>query len=182
MTLDLRPARKKCEHCSGSGVKRVLHRGTGETHGVWCACRHKLPIAFVYQPETSGCCVAAVAMIVGKSYFEVKQLVDINRDLSTTGLSSWEVDSLLDHYGFAVRRRYQNVSRLHIDRDQWPVKPWAKLHFVEVINTRASGQHAVVPLADGRVLDPWWGVLQGLHRYPRVVSMAAVYRVERAAA
>jgi hypothetical protein len=72
-----------------------------------------------------------------------------------------QVRNVLEHYGFAYQTRYHHLARLCRDRDVWPCEPWADLHFCEVINTRASGQHAIVLLRDGRVLDPWWGVLQG---------------------
>lgn len=166
-----------CPDCNGSGKRDALHRGTNEVHSVRCACQHELPIKFVYQPETTGCCIAAIAMIVGQSYFDVKQLLHIEHDLACEGLSRYPVDEIFDYYGFAVQRRFRHSNRLKSERAGWPCAPWADLHWCEVINTRASGQHAVVLLRDGRVLDPWWGVLQGLHRYPEVVSMAAVYRI-----
>lgn len=87
--------------------------------------------------------------------------------------------AMIVQIGYAVRRRYRHDARLKRFRDVWPCAPWADLHWCEVRNTRDSGQHAVVLLRDGRVLDPWWGVLQGLHRYPGVVSIAAVYPVEQ---
>jgi len=168
---------KPCEWCKGEKVRRILHRGTGELHRVSCACTHELPVRFVYQPENSGCCIAAVAMIVGKSYFDVKQLMNVEHDLSCEGIHYHEWQDLLVDLGFASQFRSSWSPRLKDNRAVWPCAPWADLHFCEVINTRASGQHSVVLLRDGRVLDPWWGVLQGLHRYPRVVSMTAVYRV-----
>lgn len=170
-------APKPCEWCNGEKVRRILHRGTGELHRVKCACQHELPVKFVYQPENSGCCVAAVAMIVGKSYFDVKQYFNVEHDLSCEGINHYEWQELLDQFGFAYQYRGSWSPRLNDRRAVWPIEPWADLHFVEVINTRGSGQHAVVLLRDGRVLDPWWGVLQGLHRYPKVVSMTAVYPI-----
>lgn len=116
-------------------------------------------------------------MIVRRSYFEVKQLLNVEHDLSCEGINRYEIDSIFDHYGFSIQRRFKHDNRLKRDRDLWPCAPWADFHWCEVINTRGSGQHAVVLLRDGRVLDPWWGVLQGLHRYPEIVSMAAVYPV-----
>lgn len=169
---------KVCPDCKGERTMRILHRGTDEMHAVPCACcESDLPLTFVYQPEAMGCCIAAVAMIVGQPYFEVKQYLNVEHDLTTRGTNLGVVADLLDHYGFAVQTRYRHQPRLEGDRQVWPCEPWADVHFCEVINTRAAGQHAVVLLRDGRVLDPYWGVLQGLHRYPRVVSMTAVFKV-----
>jgi hypothetical protein len=166
-----------CEFCDGKGTRDILHRGTNERHRVKCACKHELPIRFVYQGDRSGCCIAAAAMVVGQKYFDVKQLLNIETDLRDDGVTIEQVRNVFEYYGFAYQTRYHQLTRLCRDRDVWPCEPWADVHFCEVINTRASGQHAIVLLRDGRVLDPWWGVLQGLHRYPRVVSMTAVYKV-----
>lgn len=152
-----------------------------------CACTAKdLPVRFVYQPENSGCVVAALAMICGKTYFEMKQYFCAHKDFTVEGASRYEWQDALDAHGFAYQLRFEHQSRLNgAKRSVWPCAPWADLTLCEVMNTRGSGLHAVVLLRDGRVLDPWWGVLQGLHRYPSVTSMTAVYRVadpgERAA-
>ncbi|AHG92136.1 hypothetical protein J421_4669 (plasmid) [Gemmatirosa kalamazoonensis] len=174
------PAAIACADCADQKARLILHRGTGERHRMPCACTATdLPVKFVYQPENSGCVVAAVAMIIGKTYFETKQYFVAHNDFTVEGAHRYQWQEVLDAHGFAWRLRFDYLSRLNgARRESWPCAPWADLHLVEVINTRGSGQHAVVLLRDGRVLDPWWGVLQGLHRYPRVVSMTAVYRVD----
>jgi hypothetical protein len=157
----------------------VRHKVTGELHQVRCACTYEdLPLRLVYQAEKSGCVLAAVATATGLSYAEVRQYVDLSHDFTENGTYLSVAASILDRLGYAVQTRYRNDPRLGgAPRDPWPSEPWADVILCEVTNLPNRGQHAVVLLTDGRVLDPWWGVVQGLHRYPAVHSMTAVYRV-----
>ena len=166
-----------CPHCV-DGKRRVLNRGTGEYHGIRCHCQFEgLPLQLVIQPERAGCVLAAVATIVGKSYREVRQCVDLTHDFTEKGTYLNVAQALFDRFGFAYQTRYPYDPRLNTSRPEWPCEPWADAHLCEVVNLSETGQHAVVLLRDGCVLDPWWGVVQGLHRYSNVVSMTAVYRL-----
>jgi hypothetical protein len=170
-----------CPDCGGTGRRKVLNRATGEHHNVRCQCTYDdLPLRVVYQPERSGCAIAAAATVAGKSYAEVRQMMLLERDFNAEGADTFELQSLLDQLGFAYQIRYATVARLgHIPRDPWPCAPWAPLHICTVKNLSDTGYHFVVLLPDGRVLDPWWGVVQGLHRYPRVTEMMGLYPVAR---
>lgn len=164
-----------CTECRDKHSRRALHRGTGEWHTMPCACRAKLPFRFVYQPEPSGCMLAATAMMLGVTYSEVKQRVCTDWDFTKQGTHLHIVHELFEAYGYAYQTRHEFQSRLGgTRREQWPCAPWADRVLCEVRNTRDAGYHAVVLLRDGRVCDPHWGVLQGLHRFPRVVSMTAI--------
>ncbi len=166
-----------CPDCT-DGKRRVQHRGTGEYHGVACHCQvADLPLRLVIQPERMGCVLAAVATVVGKSYGEIRQLVDLSHDFTEQGTFLTVAQSILERLGYAYQLRYSYDPRLNLSRPEWPCAPWAAVHICEVQNLTETGQHAVVLLRDGRVLDPWWGIVQGLHRYRRVVSMMAVYPV-----
>lgn len=170
--------KKLCAECNDSGKRDVLHRGTGEVHRVTCPCKADLPIPFVWQPEKSGCGVAALAMVARKSYQEAKQYFTMERDFTETGMYEIELKEALFALGFAVQDFTKCEARLgYAPRKEWPMKPVSNLAICEVRNLRDALQHYVVLLRDGRVLDPACGVIQGLHRYPRVDSIIACYRV-----
>lgn len=167
-----------CPDCAGTHRRKVLNRATGEYHGVRCQCTYEdLPLVFVYQPEKSGCSIAAVAMVARKTYAEVRQYMNLERDYTAEGAYATEVQSLLDRLGFSYQIRYRTDPRIDCDRDPWPCEPWADFHICTVRNLADTTMHSVVLLRDGRVLDPTWGVVQGLHRYPKVTEMVAVYPV-----
>jgi hypothetical protein len=166
-----------CVWCQGAGKRGVRHSGTGETHGAPCPCTYELPVAWVPQAESKGCMLAATAMLVGKTYKEIRALVTGAWDFTEAGTNIGVVHALLDQLGFAYQTRYQYDARLDLRRPEWPCAPWADRILCEVRNLSETGYHAVILLRDGRVLDPWWGVLQGLHRYSHVQSMTAVYPV-----
>ncbi len=170
-----------CTWCNGTGRRAVRHAGTGELHGMVCACRvTDLPIPFVYQLEDNGCGVAAIAMATSHTYADVRRLLSVCNDLSEcsdTGVDFDQVEGLLDQLGFSWQTRFHIDNRLHRVRDPWPCNPWADVHICNVRSLSDYGYHYVVWLRDGRVLDPWWGVVQGLHRYPSVRSIKAVYPI-----
>lgn len=169
-----------CGWCGGSGKRLVEHVGRHERHGMPCACKAEgLTVPFLYQLEDSGCAIAAIAMATRREYAEVRRLLVMSEDLTGHGTSGGvnvgQVDDMLDELGFAWRARYENNHRLSIVRDPWPCPPFAETHVCHVRNLSDSGHHFVTLLADGRVLDPWWGVIGGLHRYPRVHSIKGLY-------
>jgi hypothetical protein len=167
-----------CSYCGGTQRRLVRNTATGELHGMSCACAHELPVPFVYQPEENGCGIAAVAMATQRSYADVRKLLVMSVDLSgftDEGVNIGQLDDLLDTLGFAWRARYQNDHRLGRKRDPWPCAPWADIHLCQVRNLSNTSGHYVVLLGDGRVLDPWWGVIGGLHRYPVVHSIKSLH-------
>lgn len=134
-------------------------------------------IALVRQEDANGCVVAAAAMLLDVSYAEAKALVHPWHRPGEKGIDIRMVDDLLTERGYAVARRHEHFHALACHRADWPPTPWAERHLCEVISLSNSGSHAVVMLGDGRVLDPWWGEIETLTRYPRVLSVASVHRV-----
>lgn len=171
---------KVCPHCS-EGFREVRHSGTGESHRVKCFCQEEIPISVVLQPEDSGCAVAAVATVAGISYKEARALLRMDRDLTTEGSYDFEIQEMLDFLGFASQIRYSTIRRLNGARRLDWMKPWAPVHIATVRSLSNTGTHFVVMLADGRVLDPWWGVVQGLHRYSEVFNIIGFYRISEKA-
>lgn len=166
-----------CADCGDKGNREVLHRGTGERHRVKCHCQYDLPIKLVLQPEPSGCGIAVVATVAGKTYQEVRQYIHLDRDFTQEGMYDSELESLLVQFGFTWQVLTMVNPRLSTRRDPWPPAPWAPLHVAKVTNLRESGLHYVVVLPDGMVLDPHCGVIQGLHRYPRVHQVYGLWPV-----
>lgn len=176
---DVETKQPACNDCGGSGKRLTRHKVTAELHQVRCACTYDdLPLRLVYQPNKADCVLAAIATATGNTYADVRQYFDLSHDFTEKGTDFGAAASILDRLGFAVQLRYRTDPRLgYAPRDPWPCEPWADVHLCEVTNLPNAGQHAVVLLKDGRVLDPWWGVVQGLHRYPRVISMMAIHDV-----
>jgi hypothetical protein len=170
-----------CSWCAGAKFRLVRHVKTHEQHRMPCACAHDLPIAFIYQPEENGCGIAAVAMATQRPYAEVRKLLLMSVDLSgfvlDDGVNVAQVDEMLEVLGFAWQARYPNLHRLAAPRPDWPCEPWADVHLCHVRSLSDSGGHYVVMLRDGRVLDPWWGVIGGLHRYPQVHSIKSLHPI-----
>lgn len=178
--------KKPCAWCGDTKKRLVTHVGTNEKHGMPCACLHTdLPVSFIYQPESYGCGIAAIAMATSTDYWAVRRLLVMSEDLSgqtvNAGLNVAQADDIVDQLGFAWRARYTNNHRLAVARDPWPCAPFADTHVVHVRSLSNASNHYVCWLRDGRVLDPWWGVISGLHRYPQVFSVKGLYRIEAAA-
>lgn len=172
----------QCTWCNGTKQRLVRHVTTEEHHRMPCACSYDdLQIPFIYQPEENGCGIAAVAMATRRSYAEVRKLLLMSVDLSgfvlDDGVNVGQIDDLLEALGFAWQARYPNLYRLGTVRPEWPCAPWGDVHVCHVRSLSDSGGHFVVLLKDGRVLDPWWGVIGGLHRYPQVHSIKSLHPI-----
>jgi hypothetical protein len=166
-----------CPDCKGEKKRNVRNSGTGEFHTVRCHCQYELPIRMILQKESKGCGIAAVAMAVGKTYEEVRQYMNLDRDFTREGMFDSEMEDLLEIFGFSWQSRGRYRPRLGGTREVWPSLPFAPLHIVQVKNLPDKAYHFVILLPDGQVMDPWWGVIQGLHRYPQIVQMHGVWKI-----
>lgn len=131
----------------------------------------------VRQEDAWGCMIAAIAMVLGRSYTETKALLHpwfFTREQEFRGIGQTEMDSLLTEHGFAVARRFEHYHPACCHRTAWPPQPWGEIHIAEVAT---SMSHAVVMLADGRVLDPALGARASLSEYSRVFSVTAITRI-----
>jgi len=109
---------------------------------------------WVKQEDQNGCVLAAIAMIVGKSYAEVKAELQ-PKDLSTDAYTSFEAESYFYEHGYSAVKRWKHICFAGVDREVWPIEPFAPVHYVQVVNGPSGKGHAVVLLANGDVLDPW---------------------------
>ena len=129
----------------------------------------------VRQKESNGCIVASLAMIVGKSYDDVRaDHIFSALESEAKGCSFREVEEYLWRHGFAWQEVYRCGPPGNTYKEVWPPRPWADEHICEVATSMA---HAVVLLRDGTVLDPLTDEPKRLSDYREVYSVRAVYRV-----
>jgi hypothetical protein len=124
------------------------------------------------------CGIAALAMASGKTFEQVRVLFDLSHDWNTSGMSIHELESMLEPLGFSYQKRHKWQTRLGgTNREEWPGTPFAPLHIVLVQNLPDTGGHYVVWLPDGRVMDPWWGVLPSLENYSRIDNILGLWKI-----
>lgn len=133
-------------------------------------------VRHVRQEEPTGCAVAVLAMLLGRTYAEVVAA------FGPPGAEGYDYTlwaKIAADEGYAVQQVWRGDWRTNAWRDPWPLAPWADVHVLACDIGRGNGSHLVVLLRDGTVLDPW-------HEHPRrledlrpggVDYMAAVYRV-----
>ena len=133
-------------------------------------------VEYVESDEPSGCVIACLAMVTGKSYQEVKQGMRQywKNEGSDNGTNDEAFEAYLAARGYAV----QHLSHDYIPEDKliepWPPAPWAPIHTADVY---ADGGHAVVVLHDGTVLDPNDTGIKSLDQYHRVYAMQGIWKV-----
>lgn len=114
----------------------------------------------VRQEHDWGCGVAALAMVTGQTYDEVRTWIldhwvhavlgcDPADWLTKHGVTQYVLDWYLGEHGYVWRRLY----RAWVADDSWPPKPFAPVHIAQVVQPSGNA-HFVVLMADGLVLDP----------------------------
>jgi len=134
-------------------------------------------VSRVQQEEPYGCGIACLAMVIGKTYQDVRSW--FKNEKFDRGISTWELDMYLCEHGYAVARKYpltQNVVT-NQPRDVWPVEPWADVHIWQV-RTLSNTSHFIVLLRDGTVLDPFDGNRKSFGDYQMIENITAIYKVE----
>lgn len=170
--------KEPCPNCDKNNKRRVKNSLTGELHTVRCHCTYDdLQFKNVIQCDSKGCGIAAVAIVAEKPYKEVRQYIHLDRDFTQDGMYDTELEGLLEVFGFSYQSRYKHLARLGTPREVWPPAPFADSHICQVRNLPDKAYHYVVMQKDGRVLDPWWGVVQGLHRYPEVLQVHGLWKI-----
>lgn len=136
-----------------------------------------MSVSYVKQEDPNGCVVAAIAMIVGKSYAEVKSEL-APKDLSRASYTAFTAESYLYEHGYRLVKRWKHICFNETDRAEWPITPFAPIHYVSV-QDGAGNAHAVVLLENGEVLDPWTGPTpRNLRDYAQVNEIIGVWRAE----
>src|SRR6185312_13760949 len=75
-------------------------------------------------------------------------------DLSQDAYTAFTAESYLYEHGYRLVKRWKHVCFNGTDREEWPIEPFAPIHYASVQNGNGRA-HAVVLLASGEVLDPW---------------------------
>lgn len=128
-------------------------------------------IAHVRQEDRYGCVLASIAMVLGRSYADVRaELGDPDRGHTK---DFWR--EYLARKGYAIQFFYRYDCVGKSEREHWPMQPWADLHICCVDAGHGDGTHVVVMLRDGTVFDPTRGTPSRLSDYPSVAYMAAIY-------
>jgi hypothetical protein len=135
-------------------------------------------VYMVRQEDPWGCTVAALAMVLGTNYAELKAEIQRDhpdRDFQERGINYMDADQILTAKGYATARVFRYfVSK---PREEWPPAPFGAVHLCEVRVTPTSPGHTVVMLADGSVLDPLTDEPRRLTDYDQVSNVAAVVRM-----
>lgn len=103
------------------------------------------------QKDVNGCGIACLATVVGVSYDQLaaewrKQHGDFEK-----GLYPDEVHRFLWAIGCFVLRKYRRIPEHCAD---WPPKPFAEIHIVEVIVKGSRRTHYVLMDEHGTLFDP----------------------------
>jgi len=136
-------------------------------------------VQWVGQRHKCGCMAAVAAMIVGVDYDAgARMLTDFPESLDSSASGYFVLESRLVDHGYAVARKWAITQPGNKRRAQWPVEPWADVHWCEVMAGATNGYaHAVLMLRDGTVLDPMTPEPRRLSDYEAVNFIAAVVPV-----
>lgn len=107
---------------------------------------HAAEIKIVPQEDESGCGLAVLAMLTGRTYKDVRAEFP-ERDFHSSGLGISDIWRYLWDRGYYLRVVYENPG------GEWPPPPFAAVHFAQVQN-EAGNSHAVYMDARGTVADP----------------------------
>jgi hypothetical protein len=111
-----------------------------------------LLIQHVRQVDAFGCGIACVAMVTGRSYADVRALIEAWWNDRPHGLTHYVLFEMLSHLGYATVNLWETNQLQYRPREPWPPAPFADAHIVLI--PFPSGAHYVVWLRDGAVLDP----------------------------
>lgn len=138
-------------------------------------------IRHVRQEDPSGCVVASLAMVTGRTYAEVKRYFEGMSFDEKGGITHTDAQQYLSDTGFAGALKYRFMPRFaRVDcpnrefRAPWP-EPFAPAHLIGI----NSGRHCVVLLPDGTVLDPLHEAPRRLEDCGEVAYVLGVFDVRR---
>lgn len=138
-------------------------------------------IKLVKQEHAGGCGPATLAMILCMSYEKACEWLQDSPvrsrsktiDWDNDGISHIDLDYCLNKAGWYHQRTYKSWE----PKDNWPPKPFAPIHYVQV-GQPSGNSHFVVMLKDGRVLDPLLDDEQDLDSYLEVHNVCGLVHPE----
>lgn len=137
----------------------------------------------VRQEHDYGCGIAALAMLTGSTYEDVRawildnwqnQIMGYERTgswLSKSGVTGPVLDWYLAQRGYVWRKVYSGWKP-----DPWPPEPFAPVHVAQVIQPSGMA-HFVVLTADGRVLDPMSDSPRSLTEWQQINYVQGVWPI-----
>lgn len=136
-------------------------------------------IRWVRQEDPSGCVIASLAMVTGRSYATVKSYFEGMDFGDKGGIIHTDAEQYLADTGFAGALKYRFLPRFaRVDcpnrqfRSPWP-EPFAPAHLIGI----NSGRHCVVLLRDGTVLDPLQAAPRRIEDCGEVSYVLGVFKV-----
>lgn len=136
-----------------------------------------MDIQHVKQEEPYGCVIACIAMILGKTYQEIKSMLPTDRGYGNrNGMTSHDMISFLWLHGYIGLEFYKCESHTQRMRElnEW-LKPVATFNKVSVINE--YGPHAILWMPDGRVFDPNKYGVHSITDYKEYHSLTAFWNL-----
>jgi hypothetical protein len=130
-----------------------------------------LPIKHVRQEDPYGCGHACLAMILGKSYSDVRaELGDPGR-----GQTHQLWLEMLGRHGHTYQHFFRYNPVTNQPREPWPLQPWAPVHLASVDAGHGPGSHVIVINHDGTVLDPARDTPSRFDAYGGVIWMLGIW-------
>jgi hypothetical protein len=135
---------------------------------------HPVRVRYVKAKLANSCVIASLAMVTGESFAQVRKgLLEFWQDEGQfQGIGDDVFDEYLAQRGYAMQYQRHEYNPRFLLRDQWPPAPFAPVHVCDVFD---QGKHAVVMLADGRVLDPSDRKRRALTEYHRVFGVCGIW-------
>lgn len=120
-------------------------------------------INYIRQEDKYGCALACMAMILGISYKEIKNMWP-EKYGTHEGVADFMQASFLFTKGYLNHTEYKTEA--HTQRKRKPsewIKPFAPMHIVSAITS--NGPHALLWMSDRRVYDPNMRGIQKISDY-----------------
>ncbi|MGU3476920.1 hypothetical protein [Methylobacterium sp. D48H] len=133
------------------------------------------PMDPVRQEDRYGCAIACVAMLLDRTYADMRAAVGEPGH----GFTHDSLGELLIRGGYALQHVFRIDQVTQRPRPVWPLAPWAPIH-VCTVDAGGPGSHLVVMLADGTIMDPATTTMGRLSDYRAVISMTGLNRVDTA--
>ena len=130
----------------------------------------------VLQQDRVGCVIACLAMVLNTTYDEVRKDLGVPKNGGFTHYV-WQEYLSMNGYAYQFYFRYNPIT--NTEHKDWPMMPWADVHFCSVDAGKGDGSHLVVMLKDGTVYDPISPNTKKLSDYFSVGYMAGLYKIER---
>jgi hypothetical protein len=134
----------------------------------------------ILQPELKGCGIACIAMMMELEYDSICE--EYGRRFTEKGTNLGAIIEFLANHGYASITKYhysaikQDIDIRDISIEEWPPKPFAPIHIVE-LKQPSGNYHFVVMEENGNILDP---LREGIYKYSDwadILSVCGFYLV-----